>query len=107
MGIRVFIVGCMRNAKSQFQPNRAFWRLDLATGTSHEFELQANYLAKLEVFSYSAIASMTLQLPLHASHVCHSSDLPVMSQSRDLVMRLFLSAHFLSFLHTLSHTTLT
>ena len=24
MGIRVFIVGCMRNAKSQLQPNRAF-----------------------------------------------------------------------------------
>ena len=36
VGIRVFIVGCMRNAKSQFQPNRAFWRLELATGTSRE-----------------------------------------------------------------------
>ena len=28
-------------------------------------------------------------------------------QSRDLVARLFLSAHFLSFFHTLSHTTRT
>ena len=36
VGIRVFIVGCMRNAKSQLQPNRAFWRLDLAIGTSRE-----------------------------------------------------------------------
>ena len=99
MGIRVFIVGCMRNAKSQFQPNRAFWRLDLATGTSHEFELQANYLAKLEVFSYSAIASMTLQLPLHASHVCHSSDLPIMKSSRVALLKctLFeLSSHSLT-----------
>ena len=36
MGIRVFIVVCIRNAKSQFQPNRAFWRLKLATGMSCE-----------------------------------------------------------------------
>ena len=96
VGIRVFIVGCMRNVKSQFQPNRAFWQLNLTTGTSCEFKSQANCLARLEVLSY-----------LHASHVCHSSELLVASQSRDLVSRLFLSAHILSFLHTLSHTTLT
>ena len=36
VGIKVFVVGCMRNTKSQFQPNRTFWRLDLAIGTSHE-----------------------------------------------------------------------
>ena len=56
IGIRVFIVVCIRNVKSQFQPNRAFWRLNLATGTSHEFELRANYLARLEVLSCSALA---------------------------------------------------
>ena len=44
------------------------------TGTSHEFESWANCLAKLEVFSCSAIAGVTLQLPLHASHVCHSGN---------------------------------
>ena len=42
---------------------------------------RANCLAKLEVLSCSAIAGVTLQLPLHASHVCHSSDLLVVSQS--------------------------
>ena len=76
MGMRAFIVVCMRNVKSQFQPNRAFWRLELATGTSHEFESRANYLAKLEVFSCSAPVVMTLQLLQNISHVCHSSDLP-------------------------------
>ena len=45
----VFIVGCMRNAKSQLQPNKTFWRLELATGTSQEFESRANCLAKLEI----------------------------------------------------------
>ena len=49
----------------------------LATKTSHEFELRANYLAKLEVLSYSATIGMILQLPLHFSHVCHSCDLPI------------------------------
>ena len=94
MGVRVFIVGCVWNAKSQLQPNKAFWRLELATGTSCEFESRANCLARLEVLSCSAIAGVTFQLPLHASHVCHFGDLPVVSQSRDPVVRLFLIAHF-------------
>ena len=51
MGITVFIVGCMRNAKSQLQLNKAFWQLELATGTSQEFKSRANYLAKLEVYN--------------------------------------------------------
>ena len=63
MGIRVFIVGCMRNMKSQFSSNRAFYRLDLATGTSLEFESRANCLARLKVLSCSALAVITLQLP--------------------------------------------
>ena len=50
MGIVIFIVGCMRNAKSQLQPNKAFWQLELATGMSQEFKSLANYLAKLEVY---------------------------------------------------------
>ena len=80
VGIRVFIVEYMRNVKSQLQPNRVFWQLNLATGTSREFESQTNCLARLEVLSYSATAGVTLQLPLHASHVCHSSDLLVANQ---------------------------
>ena len=46
-------------------------------------ESRANYLAKLEVLSYNATAGMTLQLLLHASHVCHFGDLAVASQSQD------------------------
>ena len=63
MGIKVFIVGCMRNAKGQFSSYKAFRRLDLVTGTSGEFELRANYLARLEVLSCSALAGVSLQLP--------------------------------------------
>ena len=103
MGIRVFIVVCMRNAKSQFQPNKAFWLLKLATGTSREFESQANCLARLEVLPCSALAVVNLQL-LCMLHTCASfGDLPIASRSQDPVARLFLSAHILSFL-TLSHT---
>ena len=69
MGIKVFIVECMRNTKSQFHPNRAFWRLELAIGTSHEFESRANCLARLEFLSCNAIAGVTLQLPCML-HMC-------------------------------------
>ena len=81
MGIRVFIVKCVWNAKTQLQPNKVFWRLELAIGTSHEFESQANYLAKLEVLSYSAIVGVTLQLPCMLHMCATSGDLPVASQS--------------------------
>ena len=58
-GYKVFIVVCMRNVKSQFQPNRAFWRLELVTGTSCEFESRANCMARLEVLSCRAPAVVT------------------------------------------------
>ena len=103
MSIKVFIVVCMRNAKSQFQPNREFWLLELMIGTSRKFESQANCLARLEVLSCSAPASVTLQL-LYMLHTCASfSDLLVARSSREAL----LSAHSEAFLHTLSHTTLT
>ena len=102
VGIRVFIVRCMRNVKSQLQPNKAFWRLELVTGTSSEFESRANCLTKLEVLSCNAIVGVTLQLPLHASNVCHSSNLPAARSSRETL----LNCTLLRFLHTLSHTTL-
>ena len=81
--------------KVRFQTNRAFWRLGLVTRMSCEFESRANYPARLEVLFYSTIAGVTLQLPLHASHMCHSSNSPV--------TRPFLSAHIWVFF-TLSHT---
>ena len=103
MDIRVFIVVCMRNAKSHVTTKQGI----LATQPHNWNESQANCLARLEVLSCSALAVITLQLPCML-HLCATfGDLPIMSQSRDLVMRLFLSAHILSFLHTLSHTTLT
>ena len=98
-GYKGIIVRCIRNVKSQLQPNRALWRLDLATGTSRKFELRANCLAKLEVLSYSAIVGVTFQLPLHASHVCHSSDLPVARSSHKAFLErtlLELSSHSLT-----------
>ena len=39
VGIRVFIVGCVWNAKSQLQSHKVFWRLSLATGMSRKFKL--------------------------------------------------------------------
>ena len=69
---------CERSVSS----NKAFWRLDLAIGKSRESESRANCLARLEVLSCNATAGVTLQLPLHASHVCHSGDLPVTRSSR-------------------------
>ena len=74
--------------KVRFQSNRTFWPLKFATGTSREFESRVNCLAKLKVLSCSVSASVTLQLPLHASHMCHSGDLPVASQLQDLIARL-------------------
>ena len=66
---------------NQFSSNKAFWRLKLATGTSHEFEWRANYLARLEVLSCSATASVTFQLP-DMLHMCATfGNSPIVSQS--------------------------
>ena len=68
--------------KVRFFPNRVVWRLGLATWLSCDSESQANYLARLEVFSCSAPASMTVQLP-YMLHTCALfDDLPTVSQSR-------------------------
>ena len=81
----VFIVGCVWNAKSQLQLNRVFWQLELTIGTSRKFESRANGLVRLEVLSYSATASITLQLPCMLHTCAILGDLPV--------VRLFLSAY--------------
>ena len=102
MGIRVFILGCIWNAKSQLQPNRVFWRLELAIGTSREFESRSNGLARLKVLSCSVTTGMTLQLPLHASHECPFGDSPVARSSREAL----LDCTLLSFSsHSLTHYT--
>ena len=89
--------------KVRFLTKKVFWWLELATGTSCEFESQANCLAILEVLFCSVLAVVTLQLPLHTPHMCHFGDLPVASQSRDPIVRLPWIAHFWDFF-TISHT---
>ena len=107
VGIKVFTLVCVWNAKGQFFPNKVVWRLDLATWLSREFESRANCLARLEVLSCSAPAGVTLQL-LCILHTCASfSELPVASQSRDLVARPCWVDTLELFLHSLSHIILT
>ena len=61
-------------------------------------ESQANCLARLKVLSCSTTAGVTLQLPLHASHVCHFGDLPVARSNCEALLKctlLELSSHSL------------
>ena len=56
----------------------------LATRARDWNESQANGLAKLKDLSCSATVGMTLQLPLHASHVCPSGDSLVARSSHEV-----------------------
>ena len=82
-----------------FHPNRAFWQLNLTIGMNHEFESWANCLARLEFFSCSAPAVMTLQLP----YMLYTCATLATYQSRDPVARL-LWVHTSWVFFTLSHT---
>ena len=83
--------------KSQFFPNRVFWRLDLATGLSREFKPRANSLASLGLLSCSAIAGVTLQLLPCLTRVHLFGDLQAARSNRE-------SLHNLEHFFTLSHT---
>ena len=100
MGIMVFIVGCVWNAKSQLQLNRVFWQLELATRMSRKFESQANCLARLEVLSCNATAGVTLQLPCML-HMCATfGNLLVTRSSREALLEcthLSFSSHSLTY----------
>ena len=89
--------------KSQFFPNRVFWRLDLATGLSREFKPWANSLAGLGLLSYSAIASVTLQLLACLTRVHLFGDLQAASHLRDPVVSPCFFAQSWAF-NTLSHS---
>ena len=89
--------------KSHILPNRVFWRLDLATGLSHEFKLQANDLASLGLLSYSATAGMTLQLLTCLARVHHSCGLQPQA-TYEIQPRVPVSLHNLEQFFTLSHT---
>ena len=62
-------------------------------------ESRANCLTRLKVLSCSAPIVVTLQLPLHVSHVSHSGDLPVVRSSRETPLNctlLEISSHSLT-----------
>ena len=104
MGIRVYIYSRVRrNVKSQFFPNRVFWRLDLATGLSPEFKWQANSLASLGLLSCSATVGATLQLLTCLVRVHHSGGLQPRA-TREIQLRVPVSLHNLEQFLTLSHT---
>ena len=96
VSIRVFIVVRMRNVKSQFQPNRAF--LEWVASLSYELTAWPNWKFCPVMLPLSWPFSSTCML-----HMCANL---AICQSWDLVVRLLWIAHILSFLHTLSHTTL-
>ena len=96
MGIRVFIVVCMRNAKSHVLTKQGI----LATRPRDWNELRANGLTRLEVLSGSAPAVVTLQF-LCMLHTCATfGDLPVVRSNREA---LFECTHLEFSSHSLTH----
>ena len=89
--------------KSQFFPNRVFWRLDLRTGLSREFKLRANDLASLGLLSCSTTAGTTFQLLTCLAHVHHSGGLQPRATNA-IQSRVPVSLHILDQFFTLSHT---
>ena len=99
----VFILEWEWNAKNQVFQNRVGWRLGLVTWLSREFKPRAKKIAKLDFLSCSSPVGMTVHL-LCMLHLCASSGgLPVVS----LVASHCYFAQIWTFLHTLSHITLT
>ena len=103
----VFILVCVWNAKSQFFQNRAGWWLGLTTWLRREFKLRTNWMASLDFLSCSAPASMTLQLLRMLGMCATSGHLQATSYPRGPVASPCYFAQTRSFLHTLSHITLT
>ena len=89
--------------KSHIFPNRVFWRLDLATGLSHEFKLRANGLTSPRLLSCSATAGATLQLLVCLARVYHYGGLQPRA-TREIQLRVPASLHKLEQFFILSHT---
>ena len=89
--------------KSQFFPNRVFWRLDLAIGLSREFKPLANGLASLRLFSYSATADVTFQLLACLARVQLLAAYKPRA-TREIQSRVSASLHNFEHSFTLSHT---
>ena len=85
----LYIVVSVWNTKRQFFPNRAGWRLGLATSLSREFQPRVNCLASLGLLSYSAPAGITLQLPAclaRDSHLAACTREPPASSNRESLL---------------------
>ena len=89
--------------KSQFFPNRVFWRLDLATRLSREFKPRSNGLAYLGLLSCSATAGATLQLLACLARVHHSGGLQLQATHK-IQPQVSVSLHNLEKFFKLSHT---
>ena len=89
--------------KSQFFPNRVFWRLNLVIGLSREFKLRANSLASLGLLSCSATAGATLQHLACLARVHHSGGLQPQATC-EIQLRVPVSLQNLEQFFTLSHT---
>ena len=89
--------------KSQFFPNRVFWRLDLVTRLSREFKPRENGLASLGLLSCSSTTSVTLLLLACLARVHHSGGLQPRA-TREIQPRVPVSLHNLEQFFTLSHT---
>ena len=87
--------------KSQFFPNKVFWRLDLTIGLSRELKPRANSLASLGLLSYSATVGATLQLLGCLASVQHSGSLQAASHPRDPTTSPCSFAQSWGILHTL------
>ena len=102
MGIRVFIVGYVKECEKSFFCKTGGFGEWLTTRMSREFQSPNNRMAKLNFLFCSDPAIMTLQLP-----ECSTRDIfgesPLASQSRDPVTRCSLIAHT-GQIFTLSHT---
>ena len=89
----------MRNMKSQFQPNRVVWRLTSRLEQVMSFSRELTALPYWKFCLVYPPASVTLQLSLHASHMCHFGDLPVARSSHETPLNctlLEISSHSLT-----------
>ena len=89
--------------KSQFFPNKVFWRLDLATGLSRKFKPRANGLASLGLLSCSVTVGATLQFLACLTSVHYSSGLQPQA-TREIQPQVPVSLHKLEQFFTFSHT---
>ena len=81
MGIRVFIVGYVREYEKSFLYKTGGFGDSLATGTSRKFQSPNNKMARMYFFSCSALVVVTLQLPTCFTRVALLGESSVASHS--------------------------